>query len=362
MIYLTRAQTACTPERSFLHDLKYPQYVHWFPETYDRVKSGLFLPVHRLFSKVLTSSLIEETNKHPGRTAFILASGNASLAAGAYGQMNNSLHYNYRFLPLSLSNIYAGRLAQNFDNVRLVRTDSSACASSLAVLREVQWLITMDGFDRVVVLSGEDSVSNSTLDFFGETKACILDDRKATAFDAKTGGFHVGQGAVCAVFEDESIVRGQPLARLISSFNASEDCDNPIGQRTDGQGFARAVQGALNSGKIIPERVSVVKTHGTGTQSNDLAERSALSSTLPKFIATSYKPSIGHTMGASGLLETVLLLNSLKQGVVPKIANRTEEDTVFISQDTESPDSGLLLSLAAGMGNIYSAALFDWRM
>jgi 3-oxoacyl-[acyl-carrier-protein] synthase II len=220
----------------------------------------------------------------------------------------------------------------------------------------------MNGFDRVVVLSGEDSISNSTLDFFGETKACVLDERLPTAFDSKGGGFHVGQGAVCAVFEHEDTLSGAPIAQLVSSFNASEDFDNPIGQRPDGQGFIRAVQGALYSGKIIPERVSVVKTHGTGTQSNDLAERSALSATLPKFIATSYKPSIGHTMGASGLLETVLLLNSLRQGVVPAIANRSEEDSVYLSHDAKTPDGGLLLSLAAGMGNIYSAALFKWSV
>ena len=63
-------------------------------------------------------------------------------------------------------------------------------------------------------------------------------------------------------------------------------------------------------------------------------------------------------MGASGLLETGLLLNDLKSGYVPKILNRTQDDPVFLSSDAPVPD-GLILSLAAGMGNIYSAALFS---
>ena len=68
------------------------------------------------------------------------------------------------------------------------------------------------------------------------------------------------------------------------------------------------------------------------------------------------------TMGASGLLETCLLINALKiDGKVPAIQNRTEHDTVFISEDT-TPRDGLILSLAAGMGNIYSAAVFDWQL
>jgi hypothetical protein len=62
-------------------------------------------------------------------------------------------------------------------------------------------------------------------------------------------------------------------------------------------------------------------------------------------------------MGASGLLETLLLLDDIKKGFVPAIENRTETDSVFLSESTSAP-SGLIMSLAAGMGNIYSAAIF----
>ena len=74
-------------------------------------------------------------------------------------------------------------------------------------------------------------------------------------------------------------------------------------------------------------------------------------------MATSFKPTIGHTMGVSGLLETCLLLDSVRTGIIPKIPNRTEHDDVFLSQDREF-GRGRILSLAAGMGNIYSAAIF----
>jgi hypothetical protein len=62
-------------------------------------------------------------------------------------------------------------------------------------------------------------------------------------------------------------------------------------------------------------------------------------------------------MGSSGLLETLLLLNDIKSGFIPAIENRTETDSVFLSESTTPPD-GLIMSLAAGMGNIYSAAIF----
>jgi hypothetical protein len=63
-------------------------------------------------------------------------------------------------------------------------------------------------------------------------------------------------------------------------------------------------------------------------------------------------------MGASGLLETLLLLENMRNGFVPEIPNRTEDDYVYLSKPVEAP-KGLVLSLAAGMGNIYSAAVFE---
>jgi 3-oxoacyl-(acyl-carrier-protein) synthase len=63
-------------------------------------------------------------------------------------------------------------------------------------------------------------------------------------------------------------------------------------------------------------------------------------------------------MGASGLLETILLLDNVKNGFVPPILNRTDEDKIFLSEPAPFDKDGLVLSLAAGMGNVYSAAIF----
>ena len=54
----------------------------------------------------------------------------------------------------------------------------------------------------------------------------------------------------------------------------------------------------------------------------------------------------------------LLLLDDIKAGFVPGIENRTESDSVFLS-DSVKPPKGYILSLAAGMGNIYSAAIFE---
>ena len=66
-------------------------------------------------------------------------------------------------------------------------------------------------------------------------------------------------------------------------------------------------------------------------------------------------------MGASGLLESLLMFEDMLSGYVPAIANRTEDDDVFLSKPCKVPD-GYMLSLAAGMGNIYSAAIFNIKV
>jgi 3-oxoacyl-(acyl-carrier-protein) synthase len=167
---------------------------------------------------------------------------------------------------------------------------------------------------------------------------------------------------VFAVFESEEGMQlsgFSPVAKLLGAYTAAESCTNALGQLESGEGYVRAGQGAIDISGLKNHQISTVKTHGTGTLSNNVAECTALYKLLPDgFIATSYKPKIGHTMGASGLLESALLINDLRNtGLVPAIKNRTETDDVFLSKPAP-PINNRFLSLAAGMGNIYSAAIF----
>lgn len=361
MIYLTHARTAYTEESELLTDITYPQRVHWFPESYAKTRTGLVYVPHWVMQKVLDPSVAAAVKLHPAKTAFIFASGNSTLAGSSRKTRDTQLSYSYKFLPLTLTNIYAGRTAQQFGQVDLVQTDASACASSLKVLMDVQTLVRMYGYQRVIVLTGEDQVSNSVLDFFGETKASLQadDTRLPSAFDPVNGGFYVGQGAALAVFETEEARTAEPIARLVGAYAASEASTNAIGQLDSGEGFIKAMQGALaGHGRA---QIGVVKAHGTGTQSNDVAECAALDWLGEHALVTSLKPTIGHTMGASGLLESILLIQSLRTGKMPAIRNRTVADSRFLSEDAPAP-KGLLMSLAAGMGNIYAAAVFDWRV
>lgn len=368
-IYLTNYRTAWSDNVKLVGDIKFPQSVHVFENTYKRVSTGLTYVPHKVAEKVLDPVLCESLRQENCKTAFILAAGNSHFAGIGARYYDNSLAYTYKFLPFTLTQVYAGRIAQSLNANDSITTDATACSSSLKVMMDVQNFIWNFKFDRVIVLSVEDGVSNAVLDFFGEAQASLshkeeFNGIKPSAFDIQNYGFRVAQGAVLAVFESEDYMqksKHEPKAQFLGAYTASEKCGNAIGQREDGQGFINAIEGALEVANISPNEIAVVKTHGTGTESNNKAEKNALEKTLSGYVATSFKPTIGHTMGVSGLLETCLLIDSMKNGIIPKIANRTEKDSIFLSEDKPT-SGGVILSLAAGMGNVYSAALFDTRV
>ena len=361
MIYLTTGTTTQEYNHELLDDVSYPQRVHWMPDTFSRTSTGLVYAPHKVAEKVLSPEIIRYVKENPvEKQAFILASGNAHFAGIGQNKVYNSrLTYKYKMMPLTLTNIYAGRCALAFGEMQHISTDATACVSSLKALMDVQTLINFYHFNRVIVMTVEDQVNDAILDFFGETGASLTADKPGlpSAFDETNQGFYIGQGAALAVFETNPKMK--PMAQLLGAYTASEGCTNAIGQREDGQGFINAIEQSMIMADRDISEIRVVKTHGTGTKSNNLAERNALNKIMKKpFVATSYKPRIGHTMGASGLLETLLLLSSLEKGIVPEIPNRTEHDNVFLSEPAMYKD-GLLLSLAAGMGNVYSAAVLQ---
>lgn len=373
-IYLTQYKTVCSKETTLFTDVVYPQRVHFIPQSLAKIKTGFSYVPHEVANMVITKDVIDYVKNNPvsGKTGFLLAGGSQGWAGGkskATDKPSDTLDYTYKLGVLTMTHIYAGRIASVFEAYDYVATDASACATGIKSMLDVRNMIDYMGFDRVIVLALEDQASKLTLEFFGQTKANLLlrDEENGaipSAFDNVNQGFILGQGAAIAVFESASAVEKNsvtPKAELCSAWVSAEQCSNPIGQREDGQGYQRAIQGALDAAKLKAKDIKIIKTHGTGTKVNNQSEKNAITTIFKDFVATSYKQHIGHTVAASGLLETCLILDDINSGKIPPIKNRTEEDTVFLSQETEAPD-GLLLSLAAGMGNIYAAAILNPRI
>lgn len=372
-IFLTAHEVAVTGETALLEDVAFPQYVHWFPETYARVSTGLHYPPARVAEKAMPAALRAEVRaaaSQDGRSAFLLAAGNTNFVGGNFRRFkaDGQLAYTYKLLPLSLTNIYAARVAQDLGCTGHISTDATACASGIKTLMDAIALIKLHGYQRVAILAVEDQVNIIMLEFFGETKAVLtkaeIDERgvRPSAFDPVNRGFFIGQGAAFVLLETEASMRAggrTPLAELKSATVVAERHSNAVGQRDDGAGFRDAIAEALRLAEADAASVDLVKTHGTGTLSNNASEAAGIQAVFGEnFVATSYKQRIGHTMGASGLVETILALRDAREGVVRGIPNRTGGDARYLMEDRRMP-IGRIISLASGMGNVFGAAVCD---
>ena len=372
-VYLTSNSFAVTHQTQLMSEVAFPQYVHWFPETYGRVASGLHYPPHRVAQKALTPEVmttLQAACAQEGRSAFLLASGNSNFIGLTPRKFkaDGPLSYTYRLLPLSLTNVYAARIAQEIGSADHISTDSTACVSATKALMDAISLIRVHGYERVVVLAVEDQVNTVMLEFFGETRAVLTLEEMTrngvlpSAFDPVNRGFFIGQGAAVALLETErSAVAGSraPIAELLGASVVSERFGNALGQSGDGMGYQNAIREALRLGGVSANSIDLVKTHGTGTDSNNIAEAAGIEAAMgPEFLATSYKQHIGHTMGPSGLIELLMALQDARSGLVRGILNRTGGDERFLRED-RAMDVRRILALSSGMGNVFGAALCE---
>lgn len=370
---LTACGHTATENIELIEDIGFPQYVHWFRDSYTRVKTGLHYPPQRILQKVLTEELLtvlRSATAQDGRTALILSGGNQNFVGLISTSVvpDGALDYSYKLRALALTNVFAARVAQTLGGVDYISTDATACISGTKSVMEAFALTALAGYDRVIILAVEDQVNTAMLDFFGETRAVLTraemetDGIYPSAFDPINRGFFIGQGAAVALLETEkSAKKGgrEPIAFVLGASVVAERHENAIGQREDGAGYVGAIELAAKIAGVQPSSIDLVKTHGTGTRSNNQAEASAISAVFDAdFIATGYKSLIGHTMGPSSLIESFMLIEDSKSGVVRGIRNRTGGDPRYLSDDT-SLSVRRFLTLSSGMGNGYGAMIFD---
>ena len=114
----------------------------------------------------------------------------------------------------------------------------------------------------------------------------------------------------------------------VAGWGLTSDASHMTAPSKDGNGLARAVIKAMHLAGISKEAVGCVSAHGTGTVYNDSMEMKAFKTIFNNHPIPIYsiKGGTGHTMGAAGLLETILAFQSLKTQTVPPTVNMNDID------------------------------------
>jgi len=195
---------------------------------------------------------------------------------------------------------------------------STACSSSANALLQAVRAIR-GGLVRHALVLGVEVYNQLTL--HGFNSLALLSRGHLRPFDARRDGTILGE-AVAAV-----VLSADPTSgfRLLGGYS---EADTASFTGTSPQAVARVLERTLAAGATTVGELTAIKAHGTGTGANDAAEaqgmRLLFGQSVPPF--NSLKPYLGHTLGASGAAELVLLCRCLAAGFFPAAPEVTQLD------------------------------------
>ena len=219
---------------------------------------------------------------------------------------------------------------------------SSACASSTIAIALGADAIRAKRTDSVLVL-GCDSVSEFVVAGFSALGA--LDSRPARPFDVNRQGLSLGEAAgyVLLMSASRAAFEGRSVQCEILGSGISSDASHMTRPTPDGLELARAIGDAIARAGVSSADVSAICAHGTGTVHNDSMEMAAFKSLFKRPVPTfSIKGGTGHTLGAAGLIETVISARALRERRIP----------LTVGTETVAPEgAGWIMTEAQNIGN-----------
>lgn len=239
------------------------------------------------------------------------------------------------FVPSSITNMAAGLVAIRLGFKGSCTCVVTACASSTNAIGEAFRSIR-DGYVEVMAAGGSESCITE-FGIGGFTAMRALSESKdpfraSIPFDKERDGFVMGEGAGILILEEyeHAVARGAEILGEVSGYGVSCDAHHMTAPLEDGSGAALAMKGALEDAGIKAEDICYINAHGTGTPMNDrcetLAVKTAFGEHANKLKISSTKSMIGHTLGASGALEAIIIAKALENSVAPPTIGYEEFD------------------------------------
>ena len=258
-------------------------------------------------------------------------------------------------LPWSM----AQHLAEDFDCHGPVRCVSLACTSGVAAMALGAELIRNDRADAVFVI-GVDILSDFVVAGFHSLKS--IDPAGCRPFGQGRRGLSPGEAAAAIVLTRANLVN-LDLLRVLG-WGTSNDANHLTGPSRDGRGLSLAIERALAHAHVKPGDVGYINAHGTGTPYNDAMESLAVQTVFGKAPPpiSSTKGLTGHTLGAAGVIESLICLQALETGLLPGTAGLDIPDAAAPSSLLLTPLQGspptIALNINAGFGGVNAAILF----
>ncbi|WP_329274458.1 beta-ketoacyl-[acyl-carrier-protein] synthase family protein [Streptomyces sp. NBC_01451] len=247
-------------------------------------------------------------------------------------------------------------------------TFTNACVASAAAIIHACRLISTGRIDTAVCAGGY-LVEEETFGKFNSGRALSLDGM-VRPFSADRSGLLLGDGVAAVVLESSEHARrrgARPLASVVG-WGAATDAHHIAQPHPEGAGLARAARQAMRqAGDPDGASLDYINAHGTGTRYNDGAETRGLRAAFPKraesIPVSSTKSTTGHLLEAAGVVEFVITMLALLDGVLPPTAGYSspdpECDLDYIPNEPRSADPRRALNINAAFGGANTALVLE---
>jgi 3-oxoacyl-[acyl-carrier-protein] synthase-1 len=241
-----------------------------------------------------------------------------------------------------------------FGNANRPMVVSNACISGVSAMITAQRELR-SGRYRYAIVTGVDVLSEFIITGFQSFKALSQDVCKP--FDANRTGLNIGEAAATVIMTERA---GNEGDAVLAAGVVRNDANHISGPSRTGEGAYLALRKVMEG--VDPEDIAFVCAHGTATSYNDEMESTALTRAgLQRTPVNSLKGYFGHTLGAAGVMESIISVRALKDGTVlrtygfetPGVTNPL--DVVIENRITTKRHC---LKMLSGFGGCNAVALF----
>jgi 3-oxoacyl-[acyl-carrier-protein] synthase II len=317
----------------------------------------------------------DELNERPERVGLVLGSGIGGVTSMEQTQATIDTRGPSRVNPFSVTKIMPNSAAAHVAIQLGVQGPSTvgalACTCGTDMMGIGYDLIRRGDADVVMCGATEATITPVIVAGFIAMRAMSRrnDDPQGACrpYDEDHNGFLIGEGAAMVILESAGSVerRGaEPYAKM-TGVGRTTDAYNMTDPDPKGRGILRAMQLAIQRAGLRGEQIGYINPHGTGTVAGDGPESQAMARINPEVQVSATKSTLGHSLGASGAIETAICTLAIKERTIPPMRNLTTVAEGCASLDyvvdepREAPDLESALCVNLGVGGHNAAVVLE---
>ncbi|MBP6335439.1 MAG: beta-ketoacyl synthase [Bacteroidia bacterium] len=254
----------------------------------------------------------------------------------------------------------AKKLSAYFKNQNEPVVVSNACISGLAAVIVAKRFLSAGLYENAIVV-GADTISRFVYSGFYSFQA--LSPQQCKPFSTDREGINLGEAAATMILSIHPNKKSsEPEIRVLGG-SMSNDANHISGPSRTGEELGIAINKSIAESKLFPADIDLISAHGTATLYNDEMEAKAINfAKLENVPVNSLKGYFGHTLGAAGLLESIISIESMKRNVVLSTAGFSKagiEPAVNVCRETTEKEINYCLKIASGFGGCNAAVVYS---